>query len=182
LDGKWKRTALIFCVMCKLGCFTFGGGWSIIAQMQTEFVEKRPWLTEEQIVDFTSLARTFPGIMVINFAVMSGYTLAGIPGAFAAAVGLSLPAVVAIGLVTYFYASLKGNPRAEKILNGVRASVIPIILSAGIKLWKAAVKGKASRILLAVSFALCAFTGANKLLVIGLGVAAGLVLWKRRRS
>ena len=46
--------------MFKIGAFTFGGGWSIIAQMQAEFVDRRGWMTEEQIADYMSLAKSFP--------------------------------------------------------------------------------------------------------------------------
>ena len=47
LVSRWRRLAVMFWVMAKIGCFTFGGGWSIIGQMQNEFVEKRKWMTEE---------------------------------------------------------------------------------------------------------------------------------------
>ena len=47
---RYKRLGIIFYIMAKIGLFTFGGGWSIIAQMQNEFVDKRRWLTEEQVV------------------------------------------------------------------------------------------------------------------------------------
>jgi chromate transporter len=164
--------------MFKLGCFTFGGGWSIIAQMQQEFVEKRQWMTAEQLVDFTSLSRSFPGIMVINIAVMFGYSAAGIPGAIVSAFGLSLPAIVAIGIVTFFYTTLKKNLYAEKLMNGVRSAVIPIIFSAGLKLRKASLKGRLSWALAGAGFLLCAFTGVNKILVILGGVLTGVILWR----
>ena len=48
---RYKRLLEIFYVMAKIGLFTFGGGWSIIAQMQNEFVDKRGWMDEEQVVD-----------------------------------------------------------------------------------------------------------------------------------
>lgn len=52
--GKCRRLGTIFYIMAKIGLFTFGGGWSIIAQMQSEFVDKRHWMTEEQVVDYMS--------------------------------------------------------------------------------------------------------------------------------
>ena len=53
-QNKAGRLWTIFITMAKIGCFTFGGGWSIIAQMEDEFVERRSWMTKEQIVDFMS--------------------------------------------------------------------------------------------------------------------------------
>lgn len=90
---KTRRLPAIFFIMMKIGLFTFGGGWSIIAQIQNEFVDKKGWMTEEQIVDYMSLAKSFPGIMIINMSVFCGYTMAGPAGAVAAAFGLSLPAL-----------------------------------------------------------------------------------------
>ncbi|MDR3259429.1 MAG: chromate transporter [Fusobacteriaceae bacterium] len=179
MEEKFKKITTIFCTMFKLGCFTFGGGWSIIAQMQDEFVEKRKWITEEQLIDFTSLSRSFPGIMVINISVMFGYTVGGFWGALASAFGLSLPALIAIGIVTYFYTTLKNNIYAIKILNGVRSAVIPIVLSAGLKLRKKSITSKLSYVLMVIAFVLCAFTSINKILVILFGVVVGIIIWKR---
>ena len=67
--GKCRRLGTIFYIMAKIGLFTFGGGWSIIAQMQNEFVDKRRWLTEEQVVDYMSLAKSFQGEIIINMSV-----------------------------------------------------------------------------------------------------------------
>lgn len=89
---KENRLLTIFTVMFKMGCVTFGGGWGIIAQMQEEFVDRRGWIEEEDLIDFLSLGRSFPGIMIINTSVIFGYTVAGFWGAVLAAFGLSLPA------------------------------------------------------------------------------------------
>ncbi len=102
--------------------------------------------------------------MIINMSVLCGYAMEGAAGALSAALGLSAPAVIAIGLVTYFYSSLKSNPYVEKVLNGVRCVVIPIILQAA---W----------LLFAAAFCVCAFTGVSKPAVIVAGAAAGLVIW-----
>ncbi|MDD3253659.1 MAG: chromate transporter [Lachnospiraceae bacterium] len=175
---RWKRLWVIFIVMAKIGLFTFGGGWSIIVQIQNEFVEKRGWMTEEQIVDYMSLAKSFPGIMIINMSVFCGYTMCGITGAFAAAIGLSLPALGAIALVTYFYNSLKTNVFVAKILNGVRSVVIPIILSAAVKLKKTALKEVPAYVIAAITFVVCALSSFNKAVIVLIALVAGLLIWR----
>lgn len=176
--GRIKRLWIIFFEMAKIGLFTFGGGWSIIAQMQEEFVEKRGWMTEEQIVDYMSLAKSFPGIMIINMSVFCGYAMAGIAGAVLAAVGLSLPALAAIAVVTYFYSSLRDNIYVAKILNGVRSVVVPIIISACLKLKSTAFKGKSGYVIFAVSFVICVLSDINKLFLVGAALAAGILIWR----
>lgn len=177
---KTKRLWPIFITMAKIGLFTFGGGWSIIAQIQSEFVDRRGWMTEEQIVDYMSLAKSFPGIMIINMSVFSGYAMAGIPGAVLAAFGLSFPALVAIAIVTYFYATLRDNVYVAKILAGVRSVVIPIIISACLRLWKTAVRWRSSWVILGISFAICAVSDFNKLILVICALIAGLLIWRGR--
>lgn len=173
-----KRLVTIFFTMAKIGLFTFGGGWSIIGQMQNEFVDRRGWMTEEQIIDYMSLAKSFPGIMIINMSVFSGYAMAGILGAVSAAFGLSMPAILAIGIVTYFYSSLKDNVYLARILNGVRSAVIPIIVSACLRMKGTAMKGKSSLVIVFVSFLVCAFTNISKILVILTALVLGLLIWR----
>lgn len=175
---KIRRLVTIYTTMFKIGLFTFGGGWSIIAQIQNEFVDQRGWMTEEQIVDYMSLAKSFPGIMIINMAVFCGYSMGGVAGAVTAAVGLSTPALLAISIVTYCYSALRENPYVAKILNGVRSVVIPIIISASLKLRKTAIKGQSAWWILAVSFTVCVLTNVNKALVILAALAAGLLIWR----
>lgn len=179
---KGKRLLLIFVIMAKIGLFTFGGGWSIIAQMQNEFVDRRGWMTEEQLVDYMSLAKSFPGVMIINMSVFCGYAMEGPVGAFFAAVGLSLPALAAIAVVTYFYSSLRGNIYVAKILNGIRSVVVPIIISACLRLRKTAIRGKLAWWVLVASFLACVLTGLNKALIVLARLVAGLLLGKGESS
>lgn len=173
---KENRYWTIFWVMFKIGCITFGGGWSIIAQLQEEFVDKRHWIDQDQLVDFISLGRSFPGIMIINISVLFGYTAAGFWGAVLAAFGLSLPALICIAIVTMFYSALKDNVWVAKALDGVRCAVIPIILGAAVRLKDAALKGPLSYVLAAAALVVCTFTGVNKILIVVTGAVIGIVL------
>ena len=172
------RLLAMFWIMAKIGCLTFGGGWSLIGQMQAEFVEKRRWLTQEQIIDFMSLAKSFPGIMIVNMSVLCGYAMEGVAGALSASFGLTAPAILAIGLVTYFYSSLKSNPYVEKVLNGVRCVVIPIILQAAWKLKDKSLTSAVSYVLMAAAFVVCGFTDISKPGEMIAGGARGLLIWR----
>ena len=81
------RAPGLFWQFFKIGCYTFGGGWSIVAQMQKEYVEKRHWLTEEELLDITSVGRSLPGLMIGNVSYLFGYHVAGFPGALACLLG-----------------------------------------------------------------------------------------------
>lgn len=169
------RILTIFRVMFKIGCITFGGGWSIIAQLQEEFVERRHWMEEEELVDYISIGRSLPGIMIINISVLSGYRMAGFLGAVTAAFGLSLPAILCIAIVTMFYSSIKENVWAAKALNGVRCAVIPIILAAAVRLKDKSLTCKMGYVLAVAALAVCTFTDMNKILVVISGGVVGLL-------
>ncbi len=179
MNQNAKKIWTIYLLMFKIGALTFGGGWSIITQVQEEFAEKRGWLNEEQIMDDMSLARTFPGIMVVNFSILTGYAMDGFCGAVAAAFGLVSPAILVIALVVLCYDSIKNNPYVIRILNGIRSAVIPIILLAAWKLKSRAITIKLQWGLAAAALLVCAFTQVPKTVIIVLGALVGFVIqWK----
>lgn len=180
--GEEHRIWTIFRLMFKIGCITFGGGWSIIGQLQEEFVDRRGWMDEEELVDYISVGRSLPGIMIINISVLSGYRMGGLAGAVAAAFGLSLPALICIALVTFFYSSLRDNAVVARALNGVRCAVIPIILGAAWRLKDKSLVSRMGCVLAAAALAVCTFTGVSLVLVVAFGAAVGLGAWFFKRG
>ena len=168
-DGQLKRALSIFATFLKFGCFTFGGGWSIVAQMQKEYVEKRGWLTDEELLDYTSVGRSTPGLMIGN------------PGALAAILGITIPPILIMLLVVYIYDLVKDNLYVSRAMIGVRAAVVPIIISALLKLLKSGLKDAFCYLVAAAALGLCLFTGMNNALIVLLGALAGLC-WQEVQS
>lgn len=169
------RVPIVFLTFLKFGCFTFGGGWSIVTQIQKEFVEKRHWITDEELLDFTSVGRSIPGLMIGNASVLFGYHTAGVWGALAALGGITLPPLVIMYAVTFLYSLLHDNVYIARAMMGVRAAVVPIILCAMLKLTKSALKDWFCWIIALAAAALALFTGLSNLFIVGLGAAAGLI-------
>lgn len=167
----------IYKTMFRIGCITYGGGWSILAQMEEEFSEKRGWVTREELLDFMSLARSFPGIMVINLSVLFGYRMRGAAGSMAAAFGLASPAFFVITAITFCYSALISNPWIARIMVGVRCAVVPIILTSAIHMKKKALKGGVTYVMAGIAFLLCIFTGINKLAMVIAAALLGLLMW-----
>ena len=163
-------------VMAKISCFTFGGGWSILAQMQREFSEKRGWIGEEELMDFASVGRSLPGIMILNNTTMFGYRLGGVAGAVIADLGLVLPPVIVICIVTGFYDAIKDNFWVAKAMVGVRAAVVPVILEASVKLGKKGLIDKIAWIVMLAALALCLFTKVGNVAIVVLGAVLGLLI------
>ena len=176
-----RRALSIFLTFLKFGCFTFGGGWSIVAQIQKEYVEKRKWITDEELLDFTSVGRSVPGLMIGNASVLFGYQAAGFPGALAALLGIVIPPVIIMLGVVFLYDMTKDNPYVARAMTGVRAAVVPIIFSALLKLFKSGMKDAPCYVVALGALALCLFTKLNNVLIVLLGAAAGLILQEVRQ-
>lgn len=179
---KLKKIWEVFTYFFHISWFTFGGGWSIVAQMQKDYVEQKQELTDEELLDIVSVGRSLPGTMIGNVAYLFGYRQAGILGGVLSVVGMVLPPMIILSVLTYCYVLFKENIWVAKMLGGVRAAVVPIILSAAIKLCKGAFPEKICYALCIGGCVLNLVFGVNCVLVIVLGVAAGLIIGKWKEA
>ena len=122
-----RMALLMLLYFIKIGAFTFGSGWSIIAQMEREFVDERGWMTKSDLLELIAVGKSLPGIMVANITLLFGYQMAGALGGICAAIGLCIPAVVTLTIVTAIYDAIKDNYWVWSALKGVQCAVAPII-------------------------------------------------------
>ena len=153
-----RMALLMLLYFIKIGAFTFGSGWSIIAQMEREFVDERGWMTRSDLLELIAVGKSLPGIMVANITLLFGYQMAGVLGGICAAIGLCIPAVVTLTIVTAIYDAIKDNYWVWSALKGVQCAVAPIIGGAAISLGKDALTSAMPIIICAVAFVLCYFT------------------------
>lgn len=172
---KWKMALLIFVYFIKIGTFTFGSGWSILAQMEQEFVDKRHWISKQDLLDLLAVGKSLPGIMITNITLLFGYQMAGVLGGVLAVLGIALPAVVVLSLVTLVYDAIKSNYWVWAALKGVQCAVVPIIGGAAISLGKEALKDKMSIVICVAALAVCHFTSISNIVLIVAGVVGALV-------
>lgn len=177
-----KKVLSLFLFFFRIGCFTFGGGWSILAQMEEEFINKQNVLTKDELLDITSVGKSLPGIMITNISVIFGYRMAGIPGAIAATLGIVTPSVLILSLVTVMYSFISDNIYVGYALKGIRAAVIPIIGSSVISLWKSAIKDKVCLVFCLGAFILTAFTAVGNIQVIICGICIACFLCIRGKN
>ncbi|MBQ8506077.1 MAG: chromate transporter [Clostridia bacterium] len=164
----------IFLTFLKIGAFTFGGGYAMIPLIQREVVEKKKWITDEDILDIVAIAESTPGPIAINAATFVGYRTAGFRGAFCATFGVVLPSFIIIALISFVLEQFQGLKAVQYAFFGVRAGVLALILKA---FWNMAKqqKGKFAYIIAAAAFVLAAVLKLNVLIVILLCAAAGLI-------
>lgn len=181
---KDKRTIELFLYFLKIGWYTFGGGWSILAQIQNDYVEKKHYITDEELLDITSIGKSLPGVMVGNVTIIFGYHVAGISGALVSLLGMSIPPITILTIVTFIYTSFRDNPYVNSALMGVRACVVPIIISATIRLFPAALKKWYTYIIFGLAIVAMLFTNINPILLVFIGAVIGIAfsLMTERRN
>lgn len=166
----------LFLTFLKLGCFTFGGGWSIVAQMQRIYVEEKKLMTEEELLDLTSLARSLPGTMIGNVAMLFGYRMHGVIGGFLCIFGMILPPMLILSVIALFYTAFRDNEWIAAAMGGIRAAVVPIILSAAVGMVKGAFKYSPCIIVTLLTLALYLFFDVNAVYLVLIGAAAGILI------
>lgn len=126
----------LFATFFKIGTFTIGGGYAMIPLIQREVVERRRWLSEEEMLDAIALSQTMPGILAANIAALVGQRLRGTRGALLAVLGNILMPIVFILLIALFFRQFKDNPTVEAIFMGIRPAVVALIAAPVFTLWK----------------------------------------------
>ena len=132
----------LFLTFAKIGAFTFGGGYAMISIIEDECVEKKKWITSEQLATITVIAESTPGPIAINCATYTGYMKAGVLGAVCATLGMILPSFLIIYLISLFFDNFLTIGIVAKAFKGIKVAVGILIARAGLNLWR---KGKKKR-------------------------------------
>lgn len=141
----------LFISMVKIGCVAFGGGYAIIALLESEFVSKREWVDHDEFMDVVAIAESTPGPIAINVATYIGYKLKGFAGSVVATVGMCLPSFVIMYLVSLFYKQFMQIELVAAAFKGVQICVVYLIASAGLKMLKKMKKTPLNVIVFAVT-------------------------------
>ena len=133
---KAKKVLRMFLVMVKIGLFTFGGGYAMIALLESELVAKRKWLEKDEFLDMIAVAESTPGPVAVNMATFIGYRQGGVAGAAFSTLGVCLPSFLIIFGSSFFFDAFLSLSYVSYAFKGIRVCVIYLILSSGWKLLK----------------------------------------------
>ena len=136
LVGKIKGYLSLFLTMLKIGLFTFGGGYAMIALLENEFVEKKKWLEKDEFLDVAAIAESTPGPIAINAATYIGYKNSGVIGSMIATLGICIPSFVIIYAISLFLDAFLSLTLVAYAFKGIQICVIYLIISAGLKMLK----------------------------------------------
>ena len=134
LVRKIKGYLSLFLTMLKIGLFTFGGGYAMIALFENEFVEKKKWLEKDEFLDVAAIAESTPGPIAINAATYIGYKNAGIIGSIIATLGICIPSFIIIYAISLFFDAFLSLTLVAYAFKGIQICVVYLILTAGLKM------------------------------------------------
>ena len=180
----------LFSTLFKIGLFTFGGGYAMIAFFESEFVEKKKWLDKDEFLNMVAIAESTPGPIAINSATYVGYKKAGVIGSACATLGVVLPSFIIIYIISLFLDAFLSFELVGYAFRGIQAGVVYLILSAGIKMLKGMDRNPLSVIImcsvlvLMVAFSVLAvsFSAIYFILIAGVIGLAAYLIGKRKNN
>lgn len=174
-NSKINTILNLFATFFKIGAFTFGGGWVMIAMMEKDIVNKHKWFTKEEFIDNLAIAQSMPGILAVNMAVLVGNKMASKTGAIFSALGTILPSFIVILSIAIFFVTINENPIVERVFKGIRPAVVALIIAPVITTAKAAKINLKNFWVPVVTALLITFCGFSPIIFIALAIVYGII-------
>ncbi|WP_242945165.1 chromate transporter [Oribacterium sp. C9] len=149
----------LFLTFAKIGLFTFGGGYAMISVMQEECVNRKKWVSDEELMNVTVMAESTPGPIAINCATYVGYRQSGMIGAVVSTLGLIIPSFCIILLLSAFLSDFLKIKIVADAFRGIKIAVGILMVDAAIKMLRKKTFKPLQRMLVAGSFLIMLTSG-----------------------
>ena len=142
----------LFYIFAKIGLFTFGGGYAMISIIENICVERKGWISQDEMMNMTVIAESTPGPIAINCATYVGYKMAGVAGATVATFGMVVPSFVVIFVISKFLDDFLKFTVIAHAFQGIKIAVGLIIFEAAVRMIKKMSKKVFPKVVVACSF------------------------------
>lgn len=132
----------IYKVFFKMGLLLLGGGYVILPLLQSELIDKRSWIDNDELCEYYALSQSLPGLIAANVSIFTGFKLSRYLGAIAALVGLITPAFLSIVIIASILEQLVRNSYIHSIFIGVGVGVVILLYLAVKEMWGRSVVDK----------------------------------------
>lgn len=126
----------LFITFFKIGLFTFGGGYAMIPLIKEQVVDKKKWISEDELLEIIAIAESTPGPIAINMATYIGFKQKKILGSILTTSGVVLPSIIIIVALSYIYEAFMSNMYVKYAFVGIKCAVSILIIKAGINMIK----------------------------------------------
>jgi len=168
----------LFLIFVKIGAILLGGGYVILPILTNEFVEKRNWISLEELTDYFAISQSLPGIIAANISMLVGNKLLGKRGAVLAALGIVTMPFLSIVILSSILSVMVSNIYVQGIFWGVGVAVVALILLTIREVWQKSNKNSFFYLIFVSSLCFLIFTNASPIKTILVFVVFG-VLYKR---
>ena len=179
---KIKNLLNLYFSFAKIGTFTIGGGLAMMPMMQAELIEKRKWITDEELIDYYAVGQSTPGIVAVNVATFVGYKQMGIIGGIFATLGMVTPSLVIIMILAGLINSINDFPIIQKALKGINVAVAALLTSTIINFMKKTIKKFTNAIFMLISFLLVFVLKLPSFWIILFALLIGVVLTYKEKK
>lgn len=169
-----KLLLQIFWSFFKIGGLTFGGGLTMLPMLTHELVQKKGWVTEEELLDCYAIGQCTPGIIAVNTATFVGYKKKGILGGIFGTLGMIVPSIIIISLIANFLKLFLDNQTFSHAMMGVRGVVCALLLNTVITLGKKSLKNVFSWFIALLIFVLAIFTKLPTIILVLIAATIGI--------
>ncbi len=174
--AKAKENFDLFFTFLKIGSVLFGGGYAMIPLLERDLVQKKQWMSSEELLEMMSVSQMTPGTIAINLATYIGQKQLGVWGGILASFGIIVPSLVCVTALYYLMDAQMSNTYLVKVFTGIRACLAAMILHSTYKLFKAGIKGHVPFLIFLGTLAALIF-GLHPIYAILLGALVGFI-WK----
>lgn len=171
-----KEYLELFLTFAKIGVMTFGGGAAMLPMLQRELLERKHWVSEEELMDYYAIGQCTPGIIAVNTATFVGEKRKGVRGGIAATLGMIFPSFVIILILATAISAVSDIAWVQNAFAGIRACVCVLIVNAVIKLAKKSVIDVWTAGIFAAVFGLNLFLDLSPIWFVLLAAAAGVII------
>lgn len=179
---KIKNLLNLYFSFAKIGTFTIGGGLAMMPMMQAELIEKRKWITDEELIDYYAVGQSTPGLVAVNVATFVGYKQMGIIGGIFATLGMVTPSLVIIMILAGLINSINDFPVVKKALKGINVAVAALLTSTIINFMKKTIKKFTNAIFMLISFLLVFVLKLPSFWIILFALLIGVVLTYKEKK
>lgn len=182
-EGRgWSRIWPIFWTFFTIGPVTFGGGYAMIPAIEREVVARRRWIDDREMAEVLSVAGSAPGGIGVNAATFIGYRLAGIRGAVAAVLGITVPTFLIVIALSLAYVFWHDNPKVAAAFLGLRSGIVALIVYAGYKMARSSIFDKSTFVAAAATVALLLAAPVHPIVFIAIGALSGIAIVAMKRK
>ena len=170
----------LFLTFAQIGVCTFGGGYAMLPILQRELVEKRGWVTNEELADYYAVGQCTPGIIAVNTSTFIGEKRRGVVGGIVSTLGFVFPSIIIISLIAAFLSNFAELAVVRNAFAGIQACVCVLILNAVVKLMKGAVKNVPAILIYLAVLAASVFFGLSPIILVVASGLAGVAVFAAR--